>query len=386
MSVKTLIRLADPLGQRLTTISSGFIVDYLLNCAPGAVGVMELTASPAIDPNLLFPDGQLGVYRSIDGGIPYLDNGAIFLLETIEFTSTTTFLRAFHMNTVATRRYVLYANGSTFANKSPTFADDLIKAYWRENAGALIDASREGTQTQADISAYIATDPNLSQGALVGMNAANEPLNNVLQRICDASEIAGTYLTFEIISDGGTGFYFRTYTVARGYDRRYGTSNPVILDEKRGNLAQSKTTIDYHSHVTAAVALGATQVTGTRIYGSSIDPLITLSPFHRIEGIVNNSNVSNTAVLNDGADSLIRNARPIVSTTGKLVDTAGCTRGIHYDLGDMLSVRTPQNGALIDVRLDLVHEHIDASGTAQGQDLTSHQVQHRYSTGGMRSI
>lgn len=386
MTVRTYVRIANPLGQHLISIASGFVLDYIINVAPGGVGVLELTISPGIDPQFLFPDGRIGVYRSIDGGISYLDNGAIYLIEMFEYTSQTTFIRAFHMNTIATRRYVLYGNGSAFANKAATFADNLVKAYWRENVGTLIDASREGTQTQADLSAYIVTDGDVSLGASVSMAAANEPLASVLQRICEASETAGTYLTYEILSDGLTGFYFKTYTGSRGKDKRSGTTEAVILDEKKGNLAQVKLSINYHDQVTAGVSLGATNVTGARMYGSTIDASITQAPFYRFEGISNNSNVSTQSILDDNADAIVRNARPVISASGKLIDTAGCTRGIHYDLGDMISVRSPVGGTLVDVRLDLVHEHVDASGSAQGQSLTSHQVQHRYATGGMRSI
>lgn len=386
MTVETHIRIADPVGRHLITIPSGFVLDYIINVAPGAIGVLELTISPAVDPALLYPDGQVRVMRSIDGNLAYLDNGAVYLIETFEFTAQQTFIRAFHMNTLAARRYVLYGNGSTFANKAATFADNLVKTYWKENVGASIDASREGTQTQADLSAYITVDANLSLGASIAMAAANEPLVNVLQRICEASNTAGTYLTYEIISDGSNGFFFKTYTTSRGLDRRYGTTNALILDERRGNLAEAKVLLDYHNQITAAVALGATAVTGSRYFGSAIDSLIALGPFHRIEGIINNSNVFTQSILDDNADALVRNARPLISITGKLIDTPQCTRGIHYDLGDMLSVRVPNGQTLLDVRLDLVHEHIDATGSGSSQDLTSHQVAHRYATGGLRSI
>lgn len=383
--IKTFVRISNPIGQRLVTIASGFVLDYILNCAPGAIGVLELTVSPIIDPGFLFPDGWVQVLRSIDGGIPYVDNNAVYLIETFKYSSKSTFIRAFHINTIVARRHVLYPSGSTFANKSPTFSDDLVKAYWRENAGSLIGVSREGTQTQANLSSYITTDPDQSLGATVGMQAANDPLNDVLTRICDASNTAGKYLTYEIVCFGERSLFFRTYVTSRGVDRRYGTANPVILEELRGNLENAEYQIDYHNHITAAVALGPAQGTD-RLIASTIDTVgIGLGPFHRIESIVNLSNTPSTAILQDNADAIIRNSRPQVSVTGKLIDTNGCTRGIHYDLGDMLSVKS-FTGAVIDVRLDLVHEHVDASGNAQGQDLTSHQVAHRYSTGGLKSI
>ena len=49
MSVLTVCRLADPFGQHLATIADYTQLDYVLNCSPGAVGVLELTLDSAFD-------------------------------------------------------------------------------------------------------------------------------------------------------------------------------------------------------------------------------------------------------------------------------------------------------------------------------------------------
>lgn len=385
MAVRVYCQISNQFGSPLARVSGFFILDYILNCAPGAVGVLELTLPPTFNLAFLVPDGQIGVYRSIDGRSPYLDNGAIYLIETIKVTSKSILVRAFHANILTTRRYVLYANGSTFANKSATFADNQLKAYWRENAGNLIDVSREGVQTQADLSAYVSTQADQSLGPAIAMQGAHDPLDSVLQRICDASNTAGTYLTYEILNVGGT-LTFCTYTVARGLDRRSGTASPMILSERRGNLIDAELTTDYHSEVTVAVAAGQGQ-NSERVIATSLDTTrMGVSPFHRIERVFEAANVFDATVIQDAADAAKRDNRPIISIGGKLVDTPSSVRGIHYDLGDLMSVEAPVTGELIDVRLDLVHEHYDASGSQSGQDLTGHQVAHRYAVGGLRSV
>lgn len=386
MTVRTFCRIADPFGVPLLTVAGFFVLDYIMNCAPGAVGVLELTVSPAIDTNLLFRDGRITVHRSIDGAPPYMDNNAVYLIETVEYTTKQTFIRAFHVNTLTARRYITYPSGSTFANKVAAPADNMLKAYWRENAGTLIAGSREGTQTGANLNTYVTTDPDYSKGPNVQMVGAHDPLDSVLKRICDASNTAGTYLTYEILSNGATTFVFRTYTTQRGYDRRNTSVAPMILSEQRGNLRNAKLTTDYHDIASAAIAKGQGQNSDILIATALDTTLINASPFGRIERVIDMPNMVDTTTLGYGAGSLLRDARPLVTIAGTLEDTRGSTRGINYDLGDMLSVAIPLSNDLIDVRLDLIHEHYDASSSSPGQSLTSHQVSHRYANAGLRSV
>lgn len=386
MTVRVFCRISDPFGVPLIDVTQFSVLDYILNCAPGAIGVLELTVVPAIDPTLLFPDGRIEVYRSIDGNPPYSDNNAVFLMETFQYSKLSTFIRAFHVNTLTTRRYVTYASGSSFSNKTATFADDLLKTYWKENAGSSIGAAREGTQTQADLSSYISVQPNLSLGPNVSMVGAHDPLDGVLARICDASSTAGTYLTYEIVSLGDRTFEFRTYTTSRGGDHSTSSPFPVTLSESRGNLVNSVLTVDYHNEITAAIALGQGQLDEATVQSSLDTVRMGISPFHRIERIFDAANVSTTATCLDIADAGVRSARPVISMSGNLINTAVCTRGIHYDLGDILVAESNYGQTQFDVRLDLIHEHFDAKGSQSGQDLTAHQVAHRYTIGGLRSV
>ena len=391
MTITAIPKLWSPQGVVLGDIATYSTLDYILNCTPGNIGVLEITIPASFDDSLLVADGRIGVYRSIDGRPPYLDNGAVYLIETLKYTSEEVFVRAFHMNTLTTRRSVLYPTGSSQANKTALAADNMLRAYWRENAGASIGASREGTQTLADISTLVQTqaDPATALGPVVSIVGAHDPLDSVLQRVCDASSTAGTYMTYEIISIGDNLFEFRVYVGARGVDHRQGstTAVPIILGELKGNLENATLTVDYHNEATASIAGG--QGMGTdRIIKTALDNTrMLVSPFHRIERVSFDMTNGNTdAIVQSAADAGLRNGRPTITVGGTLVDTLSCTRGVHYDLGDMLSVEAPRTRELFDVRLELVHEHFEAGGKQQGQELTDHQVQHRYATGGLRSI
>ena len=72
--------------------------------------------------------------------------------------------------------------------------------------------------------------------------------------------------------------------------------------------------------------------------------------------------------------------------TGELVETPALTRGIDYDLGDIVTVEHPTSGQQFDVRIDIVHEVITAGGAQHGESLTAHQVQPRKVYAGLRSL
>lgn len=363
MSILTTFRLADPLGNHLIEIANYHSYNYVLNCAPGAVGVLELELPRSFNTSLLFRDGRIGPWRSISGRPPYLDNGALFTIETLRYRSTYTFLRAYHMTGLLDRRIIAYAAGSSYSQKAAAPADDQLKTFWKENAGAsVVSSDRDGVETQADISAYVSTQANLGLGASIAKAAARRKLLAVAQELCEASTTAGTYMTFEIIAPTESTLELRTYTTQRGVDRRAGTASPVILREQAGVLENAQLEIDYHNEKTFVVAGG--QGEGTqRLIATALDTArMGVSPFGRIEDFADMSNVSSSTYLQDDADAGLRYGRPVISFTGDLIETPALTRSIQFDLGDILTAEDPQTRQQYDVRLDMVHESGDSSG------------------------
>jgi hypothetical protein len=301
--------------------------------------------------------------RSINGRAPYLDNNAIYLIETMRYRATSTFVRAYHATGLIGRRIVAYAAGSAYASKGATFADNLIKTLWNENAGASISsADRDGVETQADISAYVSTQANQSLGASVAKAMARRNLLAVAQELAEASTTAGTYLTFEILAPTESTLELRTYTTQRGVDRRASSGSPVILREQAGVLENAELTIDYSNEKTFIVAGGQGEGTD-RLIATALDTTrMAVSPFGRIETFADMSNVADSASLQDDADATLRSGRPVITFTGELVETPALTRGIQFDLGDMLTAEDPQTHQQYDVRLDVITESMNAQG------------------------
>ena len=363
MSVFTTFKLSDPLGTHLIEIANYASYSYVLNCAPGNIGVLELELPRSFDTSLLMRDGRISPWRAISGRPPYNDNGAQYLIETLRYRSTYTFLRAYHATTILDKRIISYAAGSTYSKKAAAPADNLIKTFWSENAGAsIVGADRDGVETQADISAYVTAQANLGLGASIAKAAARRRLLNVARELAEASTTAGTYLTFEIIAPTESTLELRTYTTQRGVDRRAGTANPVILREQSGVLENAQLEIDWHNEKTFVIAGG--QGEGTqRLIATALDTTrMGVSPFGRVETFADMSNVADLISLQDDADAELRYGRPVVTFTGDLIETPALTRGIQFDLGDMVTAEDPQTNQQYDVRLDMVSESGDSSG------------------------
>lgn len=363
MATFTSVRLADPFGNHLIEIAQYDRLDYVLSCSPGGIGVLELTLDTAFDTSLLLPDGRIGVWRSIAGGSPYLDGNAIYLIEAFEYTANSTFVRAYHATTLLERRIIAYAAGSSYTSKVAAAADDMIKTFVNENMLAgIVGADRDGAETQADVSAYLTKQANLTQGASITKAAARRILLEVAKELAEASTTAGTYLTFEIMAPTESTLELRTYATVRGVDHRAGTTNPVVLSEARGNLENAKLAISYRDEATFTDAGGSGEK-AQRLIATALDATrMGISPFGRRERFIDMSNVSDSAQLQDEADAGLWAGRPSIVFTGNLIETPATTRGIHFDLGDMLTAEHPRTNQQFDVRLDVVRETIDSGG------------------------
>lgn len=368
MTITYSVRVADAFGVHLKTISNftdpvaggGAALDYVLNV--GKAGICRLTVPwPAVDDGLFVLDGRLSIMRSIHGRPPYRDGEAVYLVRGWEKGEDETTIIGYHGNSLMWRRIVDYASGTSYSSKAATFADNLIKAFWLENFGASISAAdRYGVETQADISAYVGTQANLSAGASVGKAAAWRNVGDVIQEIGQASTTAGTYLAAEIVASGEGALELRTYTTQRGVDHRATAAQPVILSRERGNLENARLVIDHSQEVTFVIAGGSD--TGTaRLVATAVDTTrMAASPLNRCEVFLDMGNVNDATQLQDEADARLWAGRPLQVFTGDLIEGGNTIRGLHFDLGDLVTAVHRQQR--YDVRLDQIHVSVGSSG------------------------
>lgn len=369
MSTFYTCHIADPFGVRLDSIanfvasdSSGTAaLDYVLNV--GKAGALALTVPGWYDATKFRLDGRVSVELAINGRAPYLDGEAVYLIRTWIFdeSDNTITIMAYHANCLKSRRIVDYVTGSNYSSKAATAAANLMRTFWLENFGASISSTdRQGVETQADISAYVATQPASGLGASVGKAAAWRNFADVDLEIGQSSTTAGTYLVSEIVAPTESTLEYRTYTGQRGVDHRAGTAQPVIFSVERGNLEQARLTIDHSQEVTVAIAGGMGTGTG-RLIATAVDTArMAASPLNRIEQFVDMGNTNDATQLQDEVDAALWNGRPQTTVEGTLIETPGCTRGIHYDLGDIATARVM--GRQVDVRLDTLHVRVSSAG------------------------
>jgi len=356
--------------------TDGPSLDYVLSCAPGAIGALVVTV-PATTSLDLFPkDGLLVPYRSIAGRPPVMDNGAVYLVRKRESFATHTRITALHATSLLQRRIINYrsglnnASGQTYTGKGPSPADDLIYAFLDENLGANAQGTqRIGVSTSANITtkpafrseAFVTIAASAGAGASTSIEAAWRNLFDVCAEIANWSTLSGTYLTFECISPREGYLEFRQYTGQRGVDRRASTSTPLILSVETGTIENAVLTEDWTNEKTFVTAGGAGDGQ-LRAVGSNDDYVrLQDSWFGRIESFYEASNQASTTALDQIAGSQLNLWRGVRTLSGDLIETPAATRGIHYDLGDYVTIR--HRGVQYDVRLDTIQVSVGGGAT-----------------------
>ena len=375
MTVMYSCRIADAFGTPLDEVANfvdnpaggGAALDYALNV--GGMGALSLTLPASYPTANLLLDGRIGVWRSVNGRPPALDGQAIFLIRKWRYTAETITVTAYHANSLLKRRIIAYYTGSAYTLKAAAAAGNQIKAFARENLGSLVNSVRIGAETQADISAYLAIAANLGDGVSIAAQDAYANLYDLIVAISNASTQAGTYMTAEIVAPTERTLELRTYATVRGQDHRATSTQPVILSEDTGSLTGCVLEVDRSNEVTYAICAGSGPGT-SRITATSIDTTrMAESPLNRIEVFGDYTNINNQAVLQDKADALVRAGRPRIEFTAEVVDTEAYTRGIDYDVGDLVTAAF--QGQQYDCRLDVI-------GVTVGGGKSSSKARVRY--------
>lgn len=367
------VRIADSYGVNLTTITNftddgGAALEYVLNV--GQIGVLTLAVPLSINPDFFKKDGRVSVWRAVAGRQPKMDGDAVYLIRKIEYGINTTRITAYHVNTLLARRIIAYAAGTSYTSKTAAAADNQIKTIVSENFGGGISAAnRDGAETQADISAYLSIQANLGLGASIAKACTRRRVADVIRELCEASTTAGTYLAAEIVAPTETTLELRTYTGQRGVDHRASSGSPVIVSVERGNLENPQLTVDWTDEITFAIAGGQGEGANRLIATASDSTRMGESAFGRIEDFLDMANVADATALQDDADAAVRNGRARITFSGDLIDTPAATRGIHYDVGDIVTGEFRKQQ--YDVRLDVIHTSVARGKVTQRVQLRS---------------
>lgn len=317
----------------------------------GGIGYLTLRRNNQYGVGIFPLDARLGAWRVFNPGAPArLDNDAIHLVRDYLYTPHTNGVTAYHANELFERRISAYAAGSSYTNKTGD-ADDLIKAYWNQNAGsAFVGADRDGSDTQVDVSSLVSVQANLGLGPSLSDQSTRRRLDRIIQELSQAAATAGTYVVAEIVASGQQkrSLEVRTYVNQRGQDRR-----ALILSEAQGNLENVSVRTSHRNEATVVIC-GGGGLGATRAIAVAEDLVrMAASPLNRRELLIEQQDTTDLAILQDKADAALRANAPTVVITGNLVDTASATRGIHYNIGDLVTVEHPIAGRFV-VRLEVL--------------------------------
>lgn len=329
--------LYSPQGQ-LTAVLDRFLTANIQRSV-NRVGSLSLSLPWGAYPTSLFQDNSIILpWRSADGGPLKLVGQTWFSLQKSDKGLSSSGLKTLDLTCYDPIFFlgahdIDYAAGSAYADKTGA-ADDIMKAYVRENMGAL------ATDAARNMEPWILAVTNLGAGPSTSKSASHRDLLTTLQEIASDSFTKGTYLAFDITAaDPSSSIYlkFRTYTGARGVDHSWTTgTNPVILDPENGNLAECVRTID-NTNTGNAITAGGQGEGASRVMATAADASVSQSIWNRRELFVDARNGETAASVQAEADAALKANRKRTTFAAKFVPTPGIQFMREFDFGDIVT-------------------------------------------------
>lgn len=323
--------------------------------------------SPVIDSLVL--DGIIEVRRRIADSDPPLDWYTEYVgfhrtpqdqITTTDTEIYTTYSRG--LVDLLDRRSVRYYADTAGSDKGPAPADDVMKEYVYENAGA--GATLANGRLTAGVTVGLDVAVDTSEAAdYSGANA----YKNLLQTVRELGEPLS--VDFDVVwggEDDPITFTFVTYYPQLGTDRREGTADPMIFAVNLNNMENPSFTQQRTEEVTSCLVLGPGE-------GPLRDTLertsthIADSPWNVREQDQNASNEDTTAGLEAVGDGVLYEKRPAISVSFQPIQTAQAAYGVHYFLGDLVTAKGRRMEA--DVKIRAVTLNLSEEGETIGLEL-----------------
>lgn len=346
-----MIRVTDPSGADIGDLSTKSFISLVYTRKLNTIGTLTLKFPYS---NKLFrmfkAETTLGVYRKLPGVGYTIDGNTRWFVRKITDNTDQQGgryleIEAYDAMTLLERRYMAYNQGNEYTTKVD-YADDMAKTIMNENFGAL------ALEEERDISDYLEIDVERSLCSAIYKEFQRETLLASLQSIVDTSKDYGTTMYFDIlyVPESKT-FIFKTFLNQRGIDLRidnYGLKS-VVLGETYNNLSNITADYDYTKEANY-VYVGGSGVGDIAAIASVYDPKrIAASPYGRIETYKSGVSTASVSELKDEAKAELSDRAPRIKIEGKVRDIEGTKYGIHYYLGDRVTVVYNDNYFDVDV-------------------------------------
>lgn len=330
------------------------------------IGALVLTPAYQYESDYFKRDGTFEVWRSVNGGDPYLDGETNWFIRKVRHYTEDSGLdgieiTAFDATSVLDRRIIAYNSGNSYTVKLDT-ADNIIKDLVWENLGAsCFDPLR-------DMSAYITVEPGIGLAPIVYKDCSWANLFQTMQEVAKASEEQGVRVIFDLVFVKVNQYIFRTWITQRGANHGSTGTNQVLVSRENNNLSAPELLMDYSTEVNYCYAGGRGEGAGREWTYAADNTRILASPFNRMEGFVDARNAqSEEAVLQEGMYGLFA-GRPNILFFGTIVQTPNTIYGIHYRFGDIVTAQ--YKGISFDCRVGAILVTVDNNGEKIETKLT----------------
>ncbi len=318
-----------------------------------AVGAFSMMLPwSAIDRSWLQKDSQITIWRAIDQQHWQITDQTRWFITGIESnTANQTYtITGVDSQDLLNRRIIAYAADTAQSKKSGN-ADNLIKAFVRENCGSLAPVARQ-------YPSIFSVAPDASLAPSVEKAAAWQELLDTLQDLVAISRDLGTYLAFDVVALPNNSFELQTFIGQRGADRR-----DLLIGTAYRNITNAVYTIDYAPERNVVYAGGEGEGT-LRLIGTATDTQrATQSPFARRELFYNATQCDTQSQVTTEARAQLVQNRPKVRFEGSFVDGVNLRYGRDVSFGDL--VRVALDNGYLDCRL----ETVTIGETQEGQHI-----------------
>ena len=302
-------------------------------------------------------DWRLEVYRRTSGGELVRVGDTQWIIKLVRYkvdeqNEAYLHILAYDAMYMLDKRIVAYVDGTPYTDKTMP-ADNMLKAIVRENLGSL------ATDYHRDLSNWLVVEQDTSTAPVVTKSEFGlQKVMPVLNDICQLSEAAGMYLSYDVIYDESIGkLIFRTYTNQRGADRGSNSPSPIYLAHHTDPVNVMGSGLNY-----ASIEIDATdersyiysgrQAEETNAIFAEIGNSIALDsgPFARSEDfITTGESVEYNDVMTEAHAWMQEKFRNLM-LNAHIQETNDMQFGVDYGFGDILALR--YLGTTLNVHID----------------------------------
>lgn len=351
----TSLFLLDSLGAAIRALPSQTSYEYAQGVMRTGRAVFRFPLG-VFDPKLLTIERRIEIWQQSPVSGDELDSATQWIIRRTNRTRDSMgreIIAAYctDLNGLLDRRVVAY-DPETAQTLKTAPADDMLKAIVAENYSAsATDANRQIN------SAYFAVAPNTSSAPSISKGGFSRVrVSKILREIADDSYNAGTYLAYRMVRTTSALCTFTTYVGQMGANKTL-----TIVGGEYGNAGEAENGVDWDNERNFVYAIGDPGAVTVPVATAGNTRRLLYGPYARTEEVIQGRDRGgDLTYLQSEARSAVIAMRPRINQRVKVVETKNFRRGVHFSLGDIITV--DDLGAVYPARIDTWSVSRDPSG------------------------